>query len=158
MPMKRHFEESADTDLKATGLRFLIVAARYNRDITDSLLESALKTLEEAGAERAVVLRTPGAFEIPMVLGHYLKQSSYHAGIALGCVIRGDTPHFDYVAGECSRGVMDVALAKDIPIAFGVLTCNTHEQAEERARPDETNKGREAALAAIEMAQRFAPR
>lgn len=135
------------SDLDATGLRFAIVVARFNSMITDKLLESARKPLAKAQVD---IFYVPGAFELPVAAKMLAQTHRYHGIIALGAVIRGDTPHFDYVAGEAARGLQDVALQSGIPVAFGVLTTDTLEQAESRA-----NKGFDAAMTAIEMA-RFA--
>ena len=139
---------------QARGLRFGIVLSRFNSFVSERLLDGALAALTGRGAESANidVVRVPGAFEIPLVLKALAAGGKYDALIALGAVIRGDTPHFEYVAGECTRGVAQVGMQYDIPVAFGVLTTDTVEQAIERAGPDSGNKGAEAALAAVEMA------
>lgn len=133
--------------------RFAIVATQWYDDILDSLVEGAIATLREAGAQDKdiTLLRAPGAFELPLALEHAAASGRYDALIALGCVVRGGTPHFEYVAGECARGVRQVMMSHRLPVAFGVLTTDTLKQARERSRPDEGNKGREAAKAAIEM-------
>jgi 6,7-dimethyl-8-ribityllumazine synthase len=135
------------------GARFGIVVSRFNSFIVDSLLEGALDCLRRHGAEDAdiEVIRVPGAFEIPLVTKRMAASGRYQAIIALGAVIRGGTPHFDYVAGECVKGLGSVAMSQDIPVAFGVLTVDTIEQAVERAGTKAGNKGEEAALTAIEM-------
>lgn len=132
--------------------RFAIVATQWYDDILDALVEGAIKTLREAGAQDKDIslLRAPGAFELPLVLEHAAASGRYDALIALGCVVRGGTPHFEYVAGECARGVREVMMKYRLPVAFGVLTTDTLKQARERSRPGESNKGREAAKAAIE--------
>ena len=141
-------------DLDAGGLRFGIAASRFNDFIVERLLEAAVGALLESGADASDidVIRVPGAFEIPLALKQLAASGRYDALLALGCVIRGATPHFDYVAGEASRGVMDVSLMHQLPAGFGVLTVDTIEQAMERAGPEAGNKGVEAALAVIEMA------
>jgi 6,7-dimethyl-8-ribityllumazine synthase len=139
----------------ARGLRFAIVAARFNSMITDKLLEGAKKALETAHAEGFEVFHVPGAFELPLAAKMLAHTHAYHGVIALGAVIRGNTPHFDYVAGECARGLQQVALDTGLPVAFGVLTTDNHEQAEARAGGQHGNKGYDAAMTAIEMA-RFA--
>jgi len=131
----------------ATGLRFAILVARFNSVITEKLLEGAREALAKAQVE---VFRVPGAFELPLAAKMLANTHRYHGIIALGAVIRGDTPHFDYVAGEAARGLQNVALETGIPVSFGVLTTDTLAQAESR-----TNKGFDAAMTAIEMA-RFA--
>lgn len=135
-------------------LRIAIVAARFNELVVENLIKGALETLERHGARAGQVdlVRVPGAFEIPVVVRKLAELRHHHAIIALGAVIRGDTAHFEYVAGECTRGLGHVATETGIPIAFGVLTTNTEEQALERADPAAGNKGGEAALTAIEMA------
>jgi 6,7-dimethyl-8-ribityllumazine synthase len=136
------------------NLRFAIVAARFNDFIVESLVKGALETLERHGASAAQVdlLRVPGALEIPVVARKLALARRHDAIIALGAVIRGDTPHFEYVAGECARGLARIATDTGIPVAFGVLTTNTVEQAIERAGTSAGNKGGEAALTAIELA------
>jgi 6,7-dimethyl-8-ribityllumazine synthase len=142
-------------DLSARNLRFGIVVSRFNELVGEQLLGGAVSALMSHGAERQSidVVRVPGAFEIPVALKGLAGTRKYSALIALGAVIRGDTPHFEYVAGECARGVATVSIEHTLPIAFGVLTVNTLEQALERAGANKgTNKGAEAALVAIEMA------
>ncbi len=141
-------------DFNARGLRFGIVASRFNDFIVDRLLEAAVGTLLKHGvaAGDIVVVRVPGAFETPLALKKMAATRRYQALLALGCVIRGATPHFDYVAGEAARGVSDVSLSEQLPIAFGILTVETIEQAIERAGTKGGNKGADAALAAIQMA------
>ena len=140
--------------LGAEGLRFGIVAARFNDFIVERLLEAAVETLVQAGADAASldVVRVPGAFEIPLALKLLAAGNRYDGLLAIGCVIRGETPHFDYVAGEASRGVTDISLEHRIPVGFGILTVDTIEQANARSGPESGNKGAEAALAVIEMA------
>lgn len=141
-------------DLGALGLRFGIVASRFNDFIVDRLLAAAVDTLVQAGADEddLDVVRVPGAFEIPLALKLMAAGDRYDGLLALGCVIRGETPHFDYVAGEASRGVTDVSLEHRIPVGFGILTVDTIEQARARSGPESNNKGAEAASAVIEMA------
>ncbi|HEX2668566.1 MAG TPA: 6,7-dimethyl-8-ribityllumazine synthase [Gammaproteobacteria bacterium] len=138
----------------AKGLRIAIVAARFNHFVVDKLVAGALQTLTEAGisAQDLDVVRVPGAFEIPLAARKLALSNSYEAVICLGAVIRGGTPHFDYVAGECARGVSEAARDSGLPVVFGVLTCDDLEQATERAGGKHGNKGADAALAAIEMA------
>jgi 6,7-dimethyl-8-ribityllumazine synthase len=142
-----------DGDLIARGARFGIVLARFNAFIGERLLEAALDALVRHGVESADVdvVRVPGALEIPLTLKTLAAAKKYDALIALGAVIRGATPHFEYVAGECAKGVAQVALQFDIPVAFGVLTVDTLEQAIERAGSKGGNKGADAAMTAIEM-------
>jgi len=141
-------------DFNARGLRFGIVASRFNDFIVDRLLDAAVGTLLKHGvaASDIEVVRVPGAFETPLAIKKMATSRRYQALIALGCVIRGATPHFDYVAGEVSRGISNIGLNEEIPIGFGVLTVDTIEQAIERAGTKAGNKGADAALAAIQMA------
>ncbi len=139
--------------LDAGFARFAIIATQWYDEILEPMITAALQTLREAGAaDREITLiRVPGAFELPVALEHAAASGKYDALIALGCVIRGGTPHFEFVAGECTRGVGEVALSYRLPIAFGVLTTDTLKQARDRSRPGKDNKGREAALAAVQM-------
>ncbi len=132
---------------------YAIVAGRFNSFITDHLLIGALNTLKRHGVtdENITVAWVPGAYEIPLVTQRLAASKKYAAIIAIGAVIRGGTPHFDYVAGECSKGLATVSLQYDIPVAFGVLTVDSIEQAIERAGTKAGNKGSDAALSAIEM-------
>lgn len=141
------------SDYAIDGARFAIVAARFNAVITDALLEAALSTLAEHGVpeDHVSVVQVPGAFEIPITAKRLAASGRYEAIIALGAVVRGGTPHFEYVAGECAHGVGRVALEEDVPVIFGVLTTDTDEQARERAGGKEGNKGLEAAIAGLEM-------
>jgi 6,7-dimethyl-8-ribityllumazine synthase len=145
--------KALEGEFNARGLRFAIVASRFNDFIVDRLLDAAVDTLIKHGVDAPdiAVVRVPGAFETPLAVKK-LAQSGRHDGIvALGCVIRGATPHFDYVAGEASRGIAAVSLEHGIPVGFGVLTVETIEQAIERAGTKGGNKGADAALAAIQM-------
>ena len=145
--------KNIDGDLSARGTRFGIIVARFNSFISERLLEGALDALTRHGADAAniEVVRVPGAFEMPLVLKAMAESKKYDALIALGCVIRGETPHFEYVAGECSRGVAQVSLQYHLPVGFGVLTVDTIEQAIERAGAKAGNKGADAALTVIAM-------
>ncbi len=141
-------------DFQTTAnLRFGIVAARWNDFVVDSLISGATDVLRRHGVEEQniTLIRTPGAFEMPLVLDRLAAGERFDALIALGAVIRGATPHFDYVAGECAKGISQIALEHGLPVMFGVLTTDTIEQAVERAGSKAGNKGAEAALAAIEM-------
>jgi 6,7-dimethyl-8-ribityllumazine synthase len=140
--------------LLARDLRFGIVISRFNDFIGERLLGGALDALKRSGAdeENIDVFKVPGAFEIPMVAKKAAETGKYDAIICLGAVIRGATPHFDYVASEVSKGIANVALDAGVPISFGVLTTDTLEQAIERAGSKSGNKGWDAAVAAIEMA------
>ncbi len=141
-------------DLAAAGLRIACVAARFNDFIVEPLLRGALDALARHGvaADRIQVARVPGAFELPIVVRKLALSGAYDAVIALGAVIRGDTPHFDYVAGECAAGLARIALDSGVPVAFGVLTTDNVQQATDRAGGKDGNKGADAALTAIEMA------
>ncbi len=146
--------KTIEGDFNARGLRFGIVASRFNDFIVDRLLDAAVSTLLKHGvaAGDIEVVRVPGAFETPLALKKLAISRRYQALIALGCVIRGATPHFDYVAGEATRGIGQLSLGEQIPIGFGILTVESIEQAIERAGTKAGNKGADAALAAIEMA------
>jgi 6,7-dimethyl-8-ribityllumazine synthase len=146
--------KTIEGDFNARGLRFGIVASRFNDFIVDRLIDAAVATLTKHGAAPAdiEVVRVPGAFETPLAIKKLAASRRYQALIALGCVIRGATAHFDYVAGEASRGVAHVSLTDEIPVGFGILTVDTIEQAIERAGAKGGNKGVDAALAAIQMA------
>ena len=141
-------------EVSAKGRAVAIVAARFNELIVSSLLKGARSCWTERGGEdeALLVLRVPGAFELPVVARKLAASGRYDAIVALGCVIRGDTPHFDYVAGECARGLQQAALESGVPVAFGVLTVETLEQALERAATGAGNKGAEAMECALEMA------
>lgn len=138
----------------AKGLRIAVVAARFNHFVVDKLLAGAVETLTQAGisSQDLDIVRVPGAFELPLAARKLAASHNYDAVITLGAVIRGGTPHFDYVAGECARGVSQAARDSGVPVIFGVLTCDTLEQATERSGGDHGNKGADSALAAIEMA------
>lgn len=140
--------------LLARGLRFGIIVSRFNDFICDRLLGGALDALKRNGAEEDAIdiFKVPGAFEIPLMAKKAAGSGRYDAVICLGAVIRGSTPHFDYVANEVSKGVATVSLETNIPVTFGVLTTDTLEQAIERAGSKAGNKGWDSALAAIEMA------
>ncbi len=139
---------------RGSGLRIAIVCALFNGGISSRLLDGALGGLQEAAVDRAdvTVAWVPGAFELPLAAQRFATHSEVDAVICLGAVIRGDTSHFDFVAGQCASGLARVALDTGLPVIFGVLTTDNVEQALERARDDETNKGREAGLAAVQMA------
>ena len=138
----------------ATGKRFAIVVADFYADLAAQLEDGARRALRDCGVrdEHVDVYRVPGCFELPLAARRLIEGSEVDGVVALGVVIRGDTPHFDYVAGECARGVMNVQLATGVPVGFGVLTVNTREQAEERADPARLDKGYEAAVAAATVA------
>ncbi len=140
--------------VSARGRKLAIAAARFNDFIVASLLKGAQAAWLEHGGEPAelTVVRVPGAFELPVVARKLAASGRYDAVVALGCVIRGDTPHFDYVAGECARGLQLVSLETGVPVIFGVLTVESAEQALERAATHQGNKGAEAMECALEMA------
>lgn len=141
--------------LDARGASVAIVCARFNDFIVDQLLAGARAAWSKHGGDEAALseYRVPGAFELPIACQELALRGRHAAIIALGCVIRGDTAHFDFVAGECARGIMHVGLETGVPIIFGVLTVESRAQAEERADPARMNKGGEALEAALEMAQ-----
>ncbi len=135
------------------GKRFAIVTARFYRELTDNLVDGARRALRECGVadESVDAFDVPGCFELPLAAFNLIEREQYDGIVALGVVIRGDTPHFDFVAGQCARGIMDVQLATGTPIGFGVLTTENFEQAEERADPARGDKGYEAAIAAATL-------
>jgi 6,7-dimethyl-8-ribityllumazine synthase len=141
-------------DLIARDLRFAIVAARFNDTIVDSLIRGAVDTLVRHGAaeKHIELVRVPGAFDLPLVVQKLAASKRCDAIVALGAVIRGATPHFDHVAGQCAAGLARVSLETGVPVAFGVLTTDTIEQAIERAGTKAGNKGADAALCALELA------
>ncbi len=141
-------------ELTARDLRFAIVTARFNEFVVEPLLRGALDALKRHGAteKQIEIVRVPGAFDMPVVVRKLALSRRYEALIALGAVIRGQTPHFDYVAGECASGLARIAVESGVPIGFGVLTTETMEQAVDRAGGKAGNKGADAALAALEMA------
>jgi len=138
-------------ELDATGMRFAIVAARFNNDVTEPLCAGAEKTLRDHGAADVHVAWVPGAFELPLVAKRFAQSGAVDAVVCIGAVIRGETPHFEYVAGECAAGLTRASLDTGVPIAFGVLTVEDREQAQERIGGREGHKGEEAAATAIEM-------
>ena len=144
---------TTEGDFTATTARFAIVASRFNSFIVERLLQGALDVLRRHGVEdkSIEIVHVPGAFELPLVARRLAAGGRCDAVIALGAVIRGSTPHFDYVAGACARGLAEVALSANLPVAFGVLTVDTIEQAVERAGTKAGNKGADAALTALEM-------
>ena len=140
--------------LDASGLKFAIVCARFNHVITDKLLAGAREALKRSGVDEKDIqmVKVPGAWELPLTAKSIAENRKPDAIVALGAVIRGDTPHFEYVAGQAASGLMAVQLDTGIPVVFGVLTTNTMEQALDRAGGKDGNKGYDAALTAIEMA------
>ncbi len=146
--------KTVEANLIAKGKKFGIIASRFNDFITKELVSGCLDTLTRHGAnsENLLVTWVPGAFEVPLLAQKLAKSKSYDALICLGTVIRGSTPHFDYIASEVAKGVAKVSLDTGLPVIFGIITADTIEQAVERAGTKEGNKGRDAALSAIEMA------
>ena len=139
-------------NLRAEGLRFAIVVSRFNSFITDRLLAGAVDAIERSGGASIEIVRIPGAWEFPVTVKALAARNTYDAILCLGAVIRGATPHFDYVAGEAARGIAEASVATGIPVAFGVLTTENVEQAIDRAGAKSGNKGFDAAMTAIEMA------
>ncbi len=141
----------------AAGVRFAVVVSRFNESITSALRDGAVEALREAGASEDSIeeLHVPGAFELPQAARAAAETGRFDAVVCLGCVIRGETPHFEYISAAAAHGVMAAAGATGVPMAFGVLTTDTEAQAQERSVPGAHNKGREAAAAAIEMAALF---
>jgi len=145
--------KTLEGNLRVQNARFCLVVARFNSFVVESLLAGAIDTLKRHGAEDAdlTLVRVPGAFEMPLAVERLAAKGGYDAIIAIGAVIRGGTPHFEYVAGECVKGIAHVSLKYGVPVAFGVLTVDSIEQAIERAGTKAGNKGAEAAMSAIEM-------
>jgi len=146
--------EFVQGELPAGKRRVAVIASRFNEFVVSGLVKGALGAWEKHGGKPSdlVVARVPGAFELPVVARQLAKSGRFDAIVALGCVIRGDTAHFEYVAGECARGLQNVAVDTGIPVIFGVLTTETVEQALQRAAPGGSNKGGEAMETALEMA------
>ena len=145
--------QTIEGQLAIRGARIALLASRFNSFVVESLLSGAIDTLKRHGAEDRDlhIVRVPGAYEMPIAAKRLAAAQRYEAIIALGAVIRGGTPHFEYVAGECTKGLSQVSLQHDIPLAFGVLTVDSIEQAIERAGTKAGNKGAEAAMSTIEM-------
>ncbi len=141
-------------NLDAKGLRFAIVAGRFNSFITERLIVGAVDALRRCGASEDDIelVRVPGSWEMPLAVAALLAQKRHDAVICLGAVIRGETPHFDYIAGEAAKGIAQASLHAGVPVSFGVLTTNTLEQAIDRAGAKGGNKGFDAAMSAVEMA------
>ena len=157
MSGKGSYRDELEGSFTAEGHSFALIAARFNSTITDVLLSQAHDCLIEHGAsgEEIAVIRVPGAWELPQAARLASESGRFDAIIALGCVVRGETPHFEYICEEVSRGLGVVARTGEAPLVFGVLTTNTAEQALMRAEPGGGNKGREVALAALEMVEVF---
>jgi len=145
--------KTIEGELTIRGIRFGIAVARFNSFVVESLLDGATDTLIRHGAAEAdlEIVRVPGAYELPLVVQKMANSKKYDAIIALGAVIRGGTPHFEYVAGECTKGLSQVMMQSGLPVSFGVLTVDSIEQAIERAGTKAGNKGAEAAMSAVEM-------
>ncbi|MCK5237578.1 MAG: 6,7-dimethyl-8-ribityllumazine synthase [Deltaproteobacteria bacterium] len=141
-------------ELSAKGLKFAVVSSRFNDFIGERLLEGAVDTLRRSGADHKNIdiVKVPGSFEMPVVIKKITSKKKYDAVICVGAVIRGATPHFEYVAAETAKGIARISADSGIPVAFGVITADTIEQAIERAGTKSGNKGKDAALSAIEMA------
>lgn len=141
-------------NMRATGKKFALVVSRFNSFVVESLVDGALDALDRVGEvnpQDITVVRVPGAYELPLAAKKLAEQNKFDAIIALGAVIRGGTPHFDFVAGECNKGLAQVSLQYGIPLAFGVITTDSIEQAIERSGTKAGNKGAEAAISALEM-------
>ena len=143
--------------LDAKGLKVALIASRFNEFVTSKLVEGALDGLVRHGADpkNLTLVKVPGSFELPQVASKLAAQGGYDAIVALGCLIRGETPHFDLIAAEAAKGLAQVGVSSGVPVIFGVLTCDTLEQAIDRAGGKAGNKGWDAALAAIEMVSLF---
>jgi 6,7-dimethyl-8-ribityllumazine synthase len=154
----RHQDSTPPAELpSAAGYRFALIVSRFNPSITDALLDGARAALAEAGVSSDGIdeMKVPGAFELPQAARYAAGTGRFDAVITLGCVIRGATPHFEYISSAVAQGIMDAAAQTGVPVAFGVLTTDSQAQAEERAGPGRDNKGWEAAAAGIEMAILF---
>jgi 6,7-dimethyl-8-ribityllumazine synthase len=137
------------------GARIAVITARWNSQVTDGLRDGALRALARHNVQAVEDFYVPGAFELPLAAQRAAKTGRFEAVITLGCVIRGDTPHFDYVCAETTRGIGEVSLNQDIPVAFGLLTTDNLQQAMDRAGDNHENKGEEAALTVLEMLELF---
>lgn len=144
-------------NLVASGLKIAIITSRWNHFIGDRLLEGSLDAIKRHGGDLddVTIVHVPGCFEIPLAVQRVAKSGKYDAVVALGVLIRGSTPHFDYISAECTKGIASASMDTGVPISYGVLTCDTIEQAIERAGTKAGNKGHEAAMAAVEMANIF---
>lgn len=141
--------------VSADNKKFAVVVSTFNQSVTQKLLDGALQCFQKHGAVDIEIYRCPGAFELPQVASYITGKKKYDAVLCLGAVIRGETPHFDYICQECARGIGQVSYERGIPVLFGVLTTDTFEQAMERAGGSVGNKGYDTALGAIEMANLF---
>lgn len=151
------YSDQLDGRLDGRGLRIGLVCARFHGEITEALRDRCIATLRHhrVADDDIEVVRVPGAWELPQAVHRLARLGRHDVVVAIGCVIRGETPHFDYVAGEAARGLADVARAHDLPVILGVLTTEDEAQARERSAPDGQDKGRELALAALEMGLLF---
>ena len=149
--------KTVEGNLDAGGLRFALVCGRFNSFITDRLVDGAMDAITRCGGdpEQVMVFKTPGSFEIPAVARRAVRSGRFDAVVCLGAVIRGATPHFEYIAAEVTKGIAQVQLEADVPVTYGVITPDTIEQAIERAGTKAGNKGYDAAMAAIEMANLY---
>jgi len=149
--MRRSEDEKSASS--ATGRRFAVLATRWYDEVVDGLIAGALDAFREHGALESDVelFRVPGAFEMPLAAQKAAETGRFDGVVCLGAVVRGETPHFDYIAGEAARGLADVARKTGIPVGFGILTCDTLDQARERSGPGHGNKGAEAARAVVDM-------
>lgn len=149
--------KTLEGSLHDAGGRYALVVARFNSFVVESLVAGAIDTLVRHGVKQSdiVIVRVPGAWELPLTVKRVLAKDKFDAVIALGAVIRGGTPHFEYVSGECTKGIAQASMETGVPVAFGVLTVDTIEQAIERAGTKAGNKGHEAAMAALEMVSLF---
>jgi 6,7-dimethyl-8-ribityllumazine synthase len=150
-------QPTTQINLSAQDLRFAIVASRWNEAIVTRLIEGAKKALKQASAadDTVELFRVPGAFEIPLCAQKAAQSAKFDAVICLGVVIRGDTPHFEYIAASAARGISEASLRTGVPLLFGIITADNVEQADKRSRDDESNKGYEAAMAAVEVANLY---
>ena len=155
--MTEKSQPRAQSELSAKGFRFAIIASRWNDEIVSRLIDGARTALAElhAAADAVELFRVPGAFEIPLCAQKAAESRRFDAVICLGVIIRGDTPHFDYIAASAARGISEASLRTGVPLLFGVITADNIEQANERSANDKNNKGREAAIAAIEVVNVF---
>jgi len=146
-----------NSEFSASGFRFALIVSGYNGDISERLLEGAIKTLHsrEAKEQNIQIFRVPGSFELPQAARKVAETRQFDALICIGAVVRGETLHFELISQECARGIQQASAHTGIPMSFGVITANTREQALERSAADESNKGGEAAMAAIEMANLY---
>jgi 6,7-dimethyl-8-ribityllumazine synthase len=156
--VQRNVRNTRSRPRRASGLRIAVVASRFNEDVTARLVSGAQEQLRSLGIVVGEVTWVPGAFELPLAALTIIRAGKCDAVVCLGAVIRGETPHFEYVAGACAYGIQDVMMQTGVPVAFGVLTTNTLQQALDRSGGKHGNKGRDAALTAVDMASRVGAR